>query len=760
MPRAAATKPHLSFIKGYITEVSPLSTPEDIAYAIDNLVVNRDGSVQRRLGLDYEVGKSLTPATEITDDDSSRAAIPVWEWSNVRNEGEKSYYVVQFGSYLYVFRAYESTVSTSLVASLDYSSFVTSGNFFNAKINPFWGQSVQGKFILTQKYCDPLYLEEDASGVITLNTITVQIRDYKKLDDGLTDTDRSTINNTRRYNLQNGGWSTSFDVWDNEGGSSYTTNSPANTIDYTFSKKGVYPSLTDTFSFFIQSSPSNNAVNDAFNPFIIGRKFLSTGVSPRGHYVLDLFNQDRITASGLTGVQNTTEADVRFRLSSYYQGRVFFAGADSDSIEPGLYFSQTVDDFDKVGKCHSINDPTDPFNSDALDTDGGFIPLPEAGKINYLGVSNNKLVIGAEKGVWVVSGGDRVFTPSGYIIEKISSANFLAPYSAVEVNSIIYFFGYNALYSVGPNDFGNLVVTNLSIPTIQTYYDGISQNAKEFAHGVHDRVNNIIWWFYSSTTDGVTDRYYYDSALVFDINLQAFYKHSFSSLATNTPYVAGAVPTSTLGVSTSQYDVVVDGDNLVSGTDEVIANIATPTSGGATPSLKLLTVVPGTTSGYKNITFSELSSRTFYDWSTADGTGVTYSSYAETFFENLGDFGRDKQAVQLQTMFQVTEDGFEDDGAGNIILSNQSGCKLTAKWDYSNSSASNRWSVVDNIYRFNDLYVAADVSDPFDYGYLVQQNKISVRGRGKVLQYKFESVDGKDLHLLGWTTEYAINSRA
>ena len=764
MPRVAATKPHLSFIKGYITEVSPLSTPEDIAYDILNTVINRDGSVQRRLGVDYESGYDIDPvqlANEPPEDDAARYAFPIWEWANVRNEGDKSYYVVQFGGYLYVFRAYESSISSSLVSSIDISSFATSGNFYNAKITPIWGQSVKGKFVVTGKYLDSFYLEESSAGAISATPITIKIRDFSGVDDGLELTDRytgATLPANRRYNLQNSGWPNAFDVWANEAGSSYTA--ATNTIDYTYSSMGVYPSLTDTFSFFIESSPSSNTVNDAYNPFIINRKFLSTGVSAAGHYLLDLFDQDRPSASGISGVTKTTEQDFRFRLSAYYQGRVFFAGVDSDNVEPGLYFSQTLVEFGNIGKCYSINDPTDPFLPDALDTDGGFIPLSEAGKINYLGVSNNRLVVGAESGIWIISGGEQAFTPSNYQVNKLSSVNFLGGYSAIEVNSIIYFFGYNAIYSIGPNDFGNLVVTNLSVSTVQSYYDNISQPAKEFANGVHDRVNNIIWWFYSSSTDGVTGRYYYDAALVYDLNLGAFYKHTFSSLETDTPYIAGAIPTSSLGTSSSLYDVISGTDNVVRGTDDVVANIATPVSGGATPSLKLLTVVPGQGTSTKNITFSEINSRTFKDWYTADSTGVDYTSYAETWFENLGDFGRNKQAISLQTMFQITEDGFEDDGSGNIVLSNQSGCKLTSKWDYSNSAYSNRWHVIEDIYRLKDLYVAEDVSDPFNYGYLVNQNKISIRGMGKVLQYRFESLSGKDFHLLGWVTDYAVNSRS
>src|SRR5512139_3378324 len=43
-----------SFIKGLITESSPLTFPENASLDEDNFVLNRDGSRSRRLGIEYE----------------------------------------------------------------------------------------------------------------------------------------------------------------------------------------------------------------------------------------------------------------------------------------------------------------------------------------------------------------------------------------------------------------------------------------------------------------------------------------------------------------------------------------------------------------------------------------------------------------------------------------------------------------------------------------------------------------------------------
>ena len=46
-------KLYRSFVKGLITEASPLTFPENASIDEKNFVLNRDGSRSRRLGVDY-----------------------------------------------------------------------------------------------------------------------------------------------------------------------------------------------------------------------------------------------------------------------------------------------------------------------------------------------------------------------------------------------------------------------------------------------------------------------------------------------------------------------------------------------------------------------------------------------------------------------------------------------------------------------------------------------------------------------------------
>ena len=59
MSRAETTKLYRTFVKGMVTEASPLTYPEDASYDEDNMILYRKGNRSRRLGIDFEPGYTL-----------------------------------------------------------------------------------------------------------------------------------------------------------------------------------------------------------------------------------------------------------------------------------------------------------------------------------------------------------------------------------------------------------------------------------------------------------------------------------------------------------------------------------------------------------------------------------------------------------------------------------------------------------------------------------------------------------------------------
>ena len=80
MSRAETTKLYRTFVKGMITEASPLTYPEDASYDEDNMILYRKGNRSRRLGINFEDNYVLlvldgesaaTPGDVITESDAT-----------------------------------------------------------------------------------------------------------------------------------------------------------------------------------------------------------------------------------------------------------------------------------------------------------------------------------------------------------------------------------------------------------------------------------------------------------------------------------------------------------------------------------------------------------------------------------------------------------------------------------------------------------------------------------------------------------------
>ena len=67
-----------TFVKGLITEAGPLTYPEGASLDESNFVLNRDGSRQRRFGIQFEDGGTPRAATSIETDD----VLASFQWSN------------------------------------------------------------------------------------------------------------------------------------------------------------------------------------------------------------------------------------------------------------------------------------------------------------------------------------------------------------------------------------------------------------------------------------------------------------------------------------------------------------------------------------------------------------------------------------------------------------------------------------------------------------------------------------------------------
>lgn len=750
MPKIVSEKQVNAFVKGLITEASPLTFPDNASLDEQNFDLQLDGSRVRRLGVDYEVGYQINPtastlaALQVTRQSAHRWDFPGGSASVVLG-------VVRIGGQLWFLNILSANPSANVMNGGLPITIVGLGNsdIDAAVINNFF-------VITSQDLANPVLLSyNETTDTVTQEVLTLSVRDIWGVDDGLAiDTRPATITTTHKYNLKNQGWSTKVQ----------TTTAGVDAIDETFNVLALYPSNADLWTYG-KVGDSTSANFEKYDPNKLIINSIDNSSVSRGSFILDLFNRgaSRETLSGLAGLPVDRELGSITTVASY-ASRIFYSGitssiTGSDTFSPNysgyIFFSQVALDKGKLSRCYQEADPTSPNISDIIDTDGGTIQIPEASRIVKLVSAKASLIVIAENGVWEIYGDTGGFKATSFQMSKVTSIGATNARSVVDANGTIVYWAKSGIFVLTIDQAsGRYVAQNLSLTTIQTYYNNIPDLAKQNARGFYDEAHNHIRWLFNSDTTYSELNYInnYNKELNFDLSLNAFYPYSISSLAVNSPKICDyiAIPGHALTTLTTN---VLDGAGVVV-TDSLGTpiTVTVPVSSPRTSTYYFLTLV-GT-----NFTLSAYNNTTFTDWVTADGVGVDYLSYILTGYEIMGDIMRNKQVPYILFYFDRTENGFELVG-GNLELKNRSSCLVQAQWNWTNSTNSGKWSQQFQAYRFLRSYIPSGVGDTFDYGDRVIVTKSKLRGSGRALSLLIQSETKKDMKLLGWATEVTGDSK-
>lgn len=744
MAQAQANLEFNTFVKGLITEASPLTFPENSSLDEDNMVLNRDGSRQRRLGMEYENNYAFT-ASEYTNAvfQSNNVRVGFYRWDNVENDPAVSLGVIQVGEYLYFYDLYSAAPSANRKnSSSTYTIFDLSAS---TKVQ---FTTVGGKLVAVLD-SDEIYVfsYNSTTDTITREDFDPLVRDIWGIDDSLDTDERPTsLSAAHEYNLYNQGWPLKT-VRDTSG------NMRRAHIHY-YNQTGTYPSNADIWYFGQQPDGSLTK----FEGQTIESQWFGNTQAPKGHFVINAFTRSssRNSKSGLSTATDITYGGITAVAS--YAGRLFVSGinifeVDSNvdttpKMETFVMFSQVVSSDDKINKFYQEADPTQQDSAGLVATDGGVIPIPEASRIFKLIPTANSLVVIAENGVWTILGSDAGFSATNYQVVKVSNIGAINADSVIEAEGRIFYWSKAGIYTLVPDEVtGSLTPQNLSEVTIQSFYTSIPSVGKSFAKGTYDEAARKVRWLYSDQSDynGITYVDHFNRELVLDLTLGAFYTNTIPA-AYDSVSVADFVSTPNYLSEVSTDDVISGVDDIVIGADDVVISENVRSRGTSTT--KYLTVRPGTT--YAEFTLSEYRDATFTDWFTYDGTGVDAAAYLETGYFTGGDSTRSKWAPYLTVHCKRTETGYSLDGSGNIVFDTPSSCLIQGRWDFSDSANSGKWSDQYQAYRLNRIYIPASVSDPFDYGYNIVTTKNKLRGNGKALRLRFDTEAGKDLYIYGW----------
>ena len=464
-------------------------------------------------------------------------------------------------------------------------------------------------------------------------------------------------------------------------------------INKWFTDTGRYPSNADVWWNFKNAS-------DVFDPAGTIANVTLSSPAPKGSFLLNPFYQDRVGASGVSGLY-LLQTNVRPRTGTWFQGRVWYAGVDAYQSEvtstspfytwtENIYFSQIVQTPDQFGLCYQTNDPTSEELFNLLPTDGGVIKIQGIGAIYKLfPIQNGMLVFGAN-GIWFITGSQGIgFTANDYTITKISNIRSLSSTSFVNVQGLPYFWNEEGVYTVTPAQQGlGLQVQSLTYNTIDSFYAEIPVSSKQAARGDYNPIDYIVQWVYRDTpASTVQGKTHFNKVLCFNTQTKAFYTYTLPS-----------------------GSIHVNGINYI------------PDYGSDSPTGTFKYLTSNVVSSVNYFTFSEETDEDYVDWS-ASGAPVDYTSYFQTGYKIRGQAQRRWQPGSVYMFSDVTDP---------VTY------RIQGQYDYAISGDAGRWSS-------NQLI---SINEP-DYNMAFRRHRL--RGRGLVMQIKVTSVEGEPFNFIGWS---------
>ena len=753
-----------AFVKGLITEASPLTFPDNASLDEMNMVINKDGSRRRRLGMDYEPNYVRFESGQFPD---PSLVFTQFVWKQPGGYTDKEFLAIQSGRRLTILDSTIKPISGSVVgvynigtsvskkmslASVDGVMVVTAGdgNIYSFDYNGTSIVQTTGRL----KIRDMFGVEDKTGGVDYLEGSGIALRP-------------SVLTQAHTYNLRNQTYAvprrveTSFLSALEDGILSFNKRS-GNT---------KFPANSDNLVSYLYADANNDDDRNVKRYFATDHidNPLGTNRAPLGYFIIDALSRGasrleecaKLMSAYPTLYYNVTSLPQDLTpdgasVIASYAGRVWYGGfsaqlvgGDSESPRMTSYilFSRLVQNVSDIYKCYQEGDPTSAEIPDLVDTDGGFLRLDGAYNIQALLNVGEALMVVAENGVWKVTGGSGYgFKATDYLTTKITEHGCVSPGSLVVVDNTFMYWSDDGIYHVNQNQYGDWVGTNITTATIQTLFDSIPYLSKVRCQGAYDSYQRQVRWLYNNYIDSPESA----KEIVLDVNLSAFYQTKIGVLDSQypKPVAIAKVPPFTIA-TLDAYIMSNDGSTVINSFGN---QVVVPRESIVSQTSELYYVVADSLSdGQLNLTLAYYRDETFSDWVSKDGVGVDAPAYLLTGWTGGGDYQRQKQIPYLTIYSVKTETGFtpelEPINASSIIVQGQ--------WGWTNSAEAGKWTNRFQAYRHNRLWIPESSSNVFDDGEHVVTTRNKLRGRGRVISLMFETEPKKDFYLLGWS--YIIN---
>lgn len=693
--------------RGLITEATDLTFPEGATTDELNCDLDVTGLRKRRLGIAVESG-----ATYYNGPQDSSEMFRTLLWERVGDIPDLEFIVTQINNRIQFYERRGTEISnTAKDFIIDLDNYVPTNGEFDPAEHPISVSSIQGWLVISNKACESLlvkYLETDD---IDVSVIDFKVRDFERLyqTDNKFDVAPATLTKEYKYDLLNMGW--------DEG-----------KINSFKASQGVLPPRNLHWW-------SGKDADGNFNAGDYVEVYAGTSFAGNGHYILDLFNKDRTDSSGVANIP--VEIDTgRFSTNVVFGGRVFYAGISTGMKSSRVYFSNTIINESDLGILHQVGDPVSEVTPDIVATDGGVVNIGEADTIKELFVYGNSLLVFANNGVWMISGPDGFFTAESFVVDKISTEGIASRDSLVDVKGTPMWWGKTGIYTAIRNDINDRpIVENVSRQSIQTFYNAIDLVSRETCVGVFDKVDEIVYWMYSSNAESYHDCRF-DRMLLFHAPLRAFYPRAIENNDEEYHVIGGFFnyPSNT---GLMDDDVYVESDLVNEDVNQVIMSASFQITDNLSDAarIRFLLFTP------EGISFGGFEDTDFKDWGQWDAP-----AYFETGYNFVGDLWQDKTLDALIMYYTLTETGVDAD----YKPVNASSALLRVKWDGATSAATGKWSRQYQSYRLQRVPTPSGPSTDLDFGYNKVKTINRIRGSGDSLRIRVDSEPEKNLKFQGY----------
>ena len=798
MARGAISQPYKNVSGGFITEATGLTFPPNTAADLLNIDLSIDGSARRRLGLDLEPngGDTASPGTHA----QTYPILTVHEWEAVAGDPSLNFIVVQVGAKLHVYnRAVTpmSETSTSItkietpridiLSNLLYGPDLEPFSSFNFPLewHPLQSTSGDGRLWMTSEVTHPFYLEYDNDAASpTYRHITaykvgkyydgtekyLAIRDFSGYDEeNRSVTELPTVlTDEHYYNLISRGWHDSVMAdWNTTTVDGYPGTWPALGMVWFLGKDSGGDFRSDALIKykFTSDAPMGNLLLDPLTGTILNPE----AKDPEG-YDNSLLSGQLATYAALQArslVSPYPESRRSFRACAWFAGRLWLAGLQNSRHYSGLYFSQVVNSPEQASVFHSANNPTDENFPDVLETDGGVIYIKDADSIERMIPAGIGMLVIARNGVWFVRGGEVGFSATTYAVDRISSVGTTGPATVIEYEGSVFYWSTGGVYQVQFNNGIAIASQPVTDQTIRKFFKAIPFKGKERAHGFVDELSKrIIWHYYDGEYEERQALTCYNRALIYDLRLGAWTKYT---LPGDNPLSRTSCPSQGFAKKESDLVTLTENVTLNDGTTNVTLNDGTTLVTvddelayyDAVSNVKVVILQKDTTAGLADSrpVMAEYHDLTFYDFTRLTGEPIDYNSLIVTAPDVVTDPMRYKQATYVHSYFRKTERGFNIADDGQLVADFPSSALIRGRWDWHTSDAGNRWTNQQQAYTWSRRYYApTNIGSDFDTGEQVVYTKRKIRGKGRALSLSYESESGKDMQLLGYSTDITSNA--